>query len=135
MKLLLWLAIGFLLFGMLCLLERDSGLEFYLNDGQASLFVALAVLAGSSLISVCSLSPSNDSELYRAFCKVTAELEEGPLTREELGVKIVSRHDSTGFESQGHIETTFSETQLVVLERLIYEGKIIERNGKLSLPS
>ena len=135
MKYLLVIFIGTLFVWMFTLLERSSGLDFFLFPNQGFLFVSLAILAGSALIALCVQSSTNDAEVYRAYCKVTAELDNGPLTREELAQKIGSKHDGTIFESGDNLSTSFSQHQSKILERLIYEGKIMERNGKLSLPS
>ena len=135
MKYFLVIFIAILTIWMFALLERDVGLIFYLQEPQRHLFVGLAILTGASLVALRLQSASNDSEVYRAYCKVSAELEKGPLTREELGGKIGSKHDNTVFESEGGLATTFSRHQSVILDHLIYEGKVVEREGKLSLPS
>lgn len=119
---------------MFFLLERASGLTFYLIDRQASLFVGLAILTGSCLIALCILS-SRHNDICHAYCRFSSQLEKEPLTRDELGGKIGTKDQHSSYASEGGFKTALSNHQTVLLERLIYEGKIAERNGKLSLRS
>ncbi|MDQ8191445.1 hypothetical protein [Roseibacillus persicicus] len=124
---------------MALLLDDRIGAGLYVPDRQSSLFLGFSILAGSCLLGLSLCSKGSERALHRTYCRVAAELEKGPLTRTELGQAIGSESTQVSSNSPDNstvsFQQCFSVKESALLDRMIYEGKVIERNEKLSLPS
>lgn len=129
----------------------------YLPESNSALFIGLSILAGSCLIVLGTSSSTSNHDLHRAYLRFSAALERGPLTREELGKEIGSDSQSVDLQSgkseprsesqksspdaapsgsaSVYYQRSLSRKEHALLDRMLYEGKLIERGGKLALPS
>lgn len=138
-KVFLALFLGFLLLAMALLLDSRIGAGIYVSDRQSSLFLGFSILAGSCLLGLSLGSKGSERSLHRTYCRVAVELEKGPLTRKKLGQAIGSESTHSSSNSPDNSTISFqqclSAKESALLDQMIYEGKVIERNEKLSLPS
>lgn len=104
----------------------------YKSD-SAPAFIGISILTASSLLAIAVSQTRSDSTDANSFVRFKNELEKGSLTRKELGSK-VGRLSEWDDELSQHI-SYLSPGQEEALNRLIYEGKLLESDGKLSLPA
>ena len=96
------------------------------------LFIGLSILAGSCLIALAiSFGTQPTSTLYRSYHTFKNEIANNEISREDLAKKVGTKESYYA----GASENFFSGRQKNDLDQLIYEGKIVEKDGLLSLPN
>jgi hypothetical protein len=113
-----------------------STLLFFLilltTSAPESRFTGMSVLTGSLIITLTIISRTKQPPPYQHYLKFSEALEDKPLDQDELASKIggIVFWDASKQENS----RILNEAQKKSLERLIYDGKIIKRGGKLGLP-
>ncbi|MGJ8697212.1 MAG: hypothetical protein ACSHYF_12910 [Verrucomicrobiaceae bacterium] len=107
--------------------------RFAVDDN--TLFIGLSILLAGWFIAITRTSETSTNRVTSDYLKLLATLDGKNLTHNELSEEI--GEDSVqpiGCENSFSLKSYLSTNQRNSLERLVYEGKIILRNGKYSLP-
>lgn len=119
MKIFLQILLGFLVISTL--------------NAKPGYFIGLCVLTAVVFLTLGLMTIFSDSAPpYRHYLKFAETLEKGQLDENEFIQKVGENTRWSASDQREEHELSVSQT--AALERLIYDGKIIKRVGKLSLP-
>ena len=102
---------------------------------QDSLFIGLSILLAACIIAINFSTRESNDRLPSDYIKFISKIRDETLSHEQL-VKEVGETSEYVYKEDGpgKNETCLSKDQKKSLEHLIYEGKIILREGQYSLP-
>jgi len=112
---------------------HGKSLQIAIHDD--SLFIGLSVLLAAFVIAINFPKPLSNKRLPSDYIEFVSKIGDKAFTREELVDKVGETSDYVSKENgPGKYEPCLSDGQRRSLELLIYEGKIILKNGRYSLP-